>query len=158
MILNIGAENHRELMSTSTHHWLGSNIIYRKKLCPNVWLAATQISISCVEYGAMENWLWSPSETGQCQKDYKHSTMLFPFNPGVGIIWQIIISGTRGIKSLFLISYISKDTRSRQDPIQFSVIFHAPRREKLPNSIHRKHTDVAQIFSSQYLKICSNVI
>ena len=45
-----------------------------------------------------------------------------------------------------------------QDPIQFLVIFHALLREKHPNSIHTKHIDVAQIFSSQYLKICSNVI
>lgn len=154
MILNIGAENHRELMSTSTHHWLGSNIIYRKKLCPNVWLAATQISISCVEYGAMENWLWSPSETGQCQKDYKHSTMLFPFNSGVGIVWQIIISGTGGSNHYFWFPTFLRT----QDPIQFLVIFHALLREKHPNSIHTKHIDVAQIFSSQYLKICSNVI
>ena len=85
---------------------------------PGCRLRATHSYISG-QYGPMENWLWSPSETGQCQKDYKHSPLLFPFN-------LLLVSSDRSLSQaprgsnhyIFLISYISKGST-----IQVECIF-----------------------------------
>ena len=84
---------------------------------PGCRLRATHSYISG-QYGPMENWLWSPSETGQCQKDYKHSPLLFPFN-------LLLVSSDRSLSQaprgsnhyIFLISYISKGSTNQVECI-----------------------------------------